>query len=181
MLLVVNCRQQLLWENILESYSQSWILSKIILSMKRRTNTAQNILGLCNNNFQSSNCCVPLLRKAWFGNCQVYFFFTWAHYDIINTALHLSRTSSHLANVERKVCQWSRGHSTRDLWKYMICGVLPLKQFCHLQATYGKQPTYITKCRIMDTYSPTVNTELFLWKLIIGDLIGSLAERARCQ
>lgn len=49
-------------------------------------------------------------------------------YYIINRALHLSRTASHLANVGGKVCQWSVGQSTKDLWKYIIGGVLPLKQ-----------------------------------------------------
>ncbi len=139
-------------------------------------------LGLATTPFKAQTVVFSSEEKLGSTTARV-FFLTWAHYDIISTVLHLSRTTSHLTNVGRKVCQWSRGQSARDLWKYMICGVLPLN---HLQATYGKQPTYITKCGIMDIHSvcPTINTELFLRKLINGDPTGSFAvtaEGVKCQ
>lgn len=112
-------------------------------------------MKLCTN--ATWNLQQPLKLKLLVRLLSSFFIFTWAHY-IINIACHLSRTVISLIWGE-KVCQWSRGQSTRDLWKYtVICGVLPLKQLCtmykrHLQPTYGYQPTYITKCQIMDTYS----------------------------
>lgn len=141
-------------------------------------------LGLATTPFKAQTLMFSSRGKTRFGYC--LFFFSRAHYDIINAALHLSRTTSHLTNVGRKVSQWSIGQSTRDLCGRMWSVVFyPWSSFAlcikgsHLQATYCKQPTYITKWQIMDTtVCPT--TELFLWKLIIGCLAVT-AERATCQ
>lgn len=89
------------------------VFKKHSVSTKLCTSATKNILGLSKIHLVElllTENLVQLLSRFFL------FFSTRARRDIINTAFHLSRTASHLANVRRKVCQWSIGQSTRDLW-----------------------------------------------------------------
>lgn len=96
-----------------------------------------------------------------------------SHSDIIKTAPHLTRTASHLTNVGRGVCPWSRGQRGGDLWKNTIRCVLPLKHICTVHnpplPAHLLQQTSPLYQNLSDNWQQqnADNTQLSLYKLVI--------------